>query len=557
MKRFCTLALTLLLVSVGSAPRTSAQSSPNEIPRWLAGSETYGFNPMWDEIDGTAWKFVTHVPHTPEYLGMARAKGVRAFPYVTFYQLPLYDRWEGIRLSEHPDWILINGRGDWAKTGFWESEDAKNIYCTCPNVAGFTDAVLAYVETLMKRGAAGVFLDNVHPNRECFGEKFGKHKHMFPSQIEAFADLMRRAREVIKKYDPDGALLINSGNAATLPAEFWRNADCGMSESYICTWVSKTRWGDWAKEWNGIDKKIPEGKQNCCLSYVGHTTNAVKDDLFFCYASARLMNFIWSAGNKPEIRYDKFARLLYATTLGRPAGPEMIVEGIHYRKFANGIVAVNSTDDVKTLTLESGMPTGLVRDLYAEKDIPVEGGRAALAVPPQSGRVWLYRPSEALPPFGDWLSGEGKNVLEVRTEPGLGKTAFTVDGLPYMTYAGRWTTTYVKGPNYGSIFISFDGPGVHEVEVRDPVRKELLVANSYSDAYLLNETDIPWVVSDQAKRDPSRLGKLMDPSDPVKFATGKPYRFVGWEGAVPSEKKKIRVAVNGRTILVARYELAK
>ncbi len=313
MKRSALIVAALALGTLTLAPALRGQASTKEIPRWLAESETYGFNPTWDEIDGTAWKFVTHVPHTPEYLGLARAKGVRAFPYVTFYQLPLYDRWQGIRLSEHPDWILIDARGAWAKTGFWESEDAKNIYCTCPNTAGYADAVLAYVETLMKRGAAGVFLDNVHPNKECFGEKLGKHKHLFPTQMEAFADLMRRTREVIKKYDPDGALLINSGDAASLPAEFWRDADCGMSESYICTWVSSTRWGDWAKGWNGIDKKVPAGKQNCCLSYVGHTSNSVKDDLFFCYASARLMNFIWSAGNKPEVKSDKFTRLLYAT----------------------------------------------------------------------------------------------------------------------------------------------------------------------------------------------------------------------------------------------------
>jgi hypothetical protein len=559
MKRPLSLVavLALAIVAPGLVSTAAGQTSGNEIPRWLAESETYGFNPTWEEIDGTAWKFVTHVPHTAEYLGAARAKGVRAFPYVTFYQLPLNDRWQGIRLSEHPDWILINARGEWAKTGFWESEDSKNIYCTCANVVAFQDAVLAYVETLMKRGAAGIFLDNVHPNRECAGEKFGKHKHLFPTQIEAFAGLMARAREVIRKYDPDGALLINSANPASLPAEFWPATDSEMSESYICTWVSKSRWGDWAKDWNGLDKKVPAGKQVCCLSYVGHTTNAVKDDLYFCYASARLMNFIWSAGNKPEIRWDKDARLLYATTLGRPAGGEIVVDGLHYRKFANGIVAVNPTDAAKTLTLEAGLPTTGLRDLYEGRILVAESGRASLPVPPQSGRVWLFTPAESLPPFGNWLSGAGAAILEIRTEPGLGKTSFTVDGLPYMTHAGRWTTTYVKGDEYGSFFVTFDGPGVHDIEVRDVVRKSLLVANSYEEAYLLNETEMPGATAGKEKRDPARLGKLMDPSDPVKFSTGEAYRFVGWDGAVKSAKKKIRVEVKGRTVLTARYEKFK
>ena len=175
----------------------------------------------------------------------------------------------------------------------------------------------------MERGAAGIFLDNVHPNRECFGEKFGKHKHRFGTQVEAFADLMRRARELIKTYDPDGALLINSADPATLPAEFWPSTDSEMSESYICTWVATDRWGDWHKNWNGLDKKLPAGKQVCCLSYLGHDTkHSFKDDVFFCYASARLMNFIWGAGYDKAKVGDDSAMRTHQRADGRPAhGP--------------------------------------------------------------------------------------------------------------------------------------------------------------------------------------------------------------------------------------------
>jgi len=39
-----------------------------------------------------------------------------------------------------------------------------------------------------------------------------------------------------------------------------------MLESFICTWVSKERWRDWHKDWNGIDKivkifQMREGKK--------------------------------------------------------------------------------------------------------------------------------------------------------------------------------------------------------------------------------------------------------------------------------------------------------
>jgi hypothetical protein len=144
--------------------------------------------------------------------------------------------------------------------------------------------------------------------------------------------------------------------------------------------------------------------------------------------------------------------------------------------------------------------------------------------------------------------------LLVRTEPGLGKTEFRVDGLPMFTYAGHWTTAYEKGENYGNFFITFDKPGWHTVEIRDAVKKELLVANSYEDAYALNETEMPGATASKVKRDPMRLGKLMDPSNPVQFATGKPYRFAGWEGAVTSPAKKIRIEVKEKTVLVARFK---
>lgn len=522
-----------------------------KIPTWLAESETYGFAVPLEAVAGTAWKFITHVPHSEEFLKEARRRGIHAFPYMTFYQAPLMERYQNMRLDEHPDWILINAKGRWAPTGFWESEDAKNMYCTCPNVAGYAEAVLAYVETLMKRGASGIFLDNVHPNRECFGEKFGRHKHMFKTQIEAFADLMRRARELIKKYDPEGALLINSADPVTLPAEFWPHADSEMSESYICTWVATDRWGDWHKNWNGFDKKIPAGKQVCCLSYLGHDTqHSLKDDAFFCYASARLMNFIWGAGySLDKVKDDRPVRLLYSLTLGQPTGPEEVLEEVHYRKFKNGMVVVNPCAEEKHLALRTreNFPTSSLWDLYNEQALSITKDGILLKLPAQSGRVYLFKPS---PSEG---IDRGCHILIVRTEPGLGKTRFELDGRPMMTYSGRWTTEYIKGANYGNFIARFDSPGWHTLKIVDEIRREMLVANSYQDAYALNETVMPGA-SAETPRDPNQLGKYMDPSEPGRFYEGKPYYFIGWEGPVKETRKTIRIYVEGETQVTARFE---
>ena len=83
-----------------------------EIPQWLAESETYGFAVDWDEIEGTAWKFVTHISHSKEFLGEAKRRGIRALPYISFFKAYLDGRFMGFRITEHPDWALIDENGD-------------------------------------------------------------------------------------------------------------------------------------------------------------------------------------------------------------------------------------------------------------------------------------------------------------------------------------------------------------------------------------------------------------------------------------------------------------
>ena len=559
-----TLSLFVIFAIVLFSLQSKAQKIElTEMPQWLAESETYGFAVDWDEIEGTAWKFVTHIPHSEEFLGEAKRRGIRAIPYISFYKAYLDGRFMGFRITEHPDWALIDENGDWKKYMFWDTEDGKNRYCTCTNVKEYADAMVSYVEELMKRGASGVFLDNVHPEKECFGEKFGKHMHLFKTQDESLADLLKRTKEVIRKYDPQGALLINSADPVTLPEEFWKYSDADMCESYITTWVSHNRWGDWHKDWNGIDKEIPVGKQVCCLSYDGQTNNPIKDDIFFTYASARLMNFIWSAGNSEIARSNKFTRKLYSITLGKPVTAEKTVKEVHYRRFANGIVAVNPTGNERIVQIKDDFRVSCLRDLYEEKDIKVENGSVCLTIPAESGRVWLYKPSMEQEIFF------GKHKLIVKTEPGLGRTKFEIDGVSAETFSGnwssvsekegeseKWTTKYIKGDKFGTLLITFDKPGYHTLEIKDIERKTLLVPSSYKNGYIVFGFEQPFAGAKDVdgETDLSEYSNLMDPADPGRFAPDKTYIFKGWEGAVKSEKRIIKVFVDGETEVIAKFE---
>ena len=342
-------------------------------PDWLVDSESYaiGYNPNdWDALAQSKVAFITHCPVNREFFQRCHALGIRCFPYVTFYQGFASQTYEDINLKDHPEYIEVDAQGNLKRTGFWESEDAKNMYTTCPNVAEYQDAMVAWVKRIMELGADGVFVDNLSSRAPCFGPKFGKHKHLHADAgsdaNHAFAMLLKRVRELVKQYQPEGAVLGNSASPTHLPKEFWKHLDAEMLESYICTWVSKDRWFDWKTHWNKAGKDlqpyVKAGKQIQALSYLGHTPYGIREDAFFCYASARLAGFVWNGGqplSNPE------TAALYRLRLGKPLTDERDENGVHYRVFERGLVAVNPDKGTNaSITLAPPMPTRRLFDMF-------------------------------------------------------------------------------------------------------------------------------------------------------------------------------------------------
>ena len=335
-------------------------------PDWLMDSESYAIGGAdWDALAAAKVAFITHCPVNREFFERCHALGIRCFPYVTFYQGCADRTYEDLNLKDHPEFIEVDAQGNLVRTGFWESEDAKNMYTTCPNVQGYQDAMVAWVKKIMELGADGVFVDNLAHRTECFGPKSGKHQHIYEDQDHAFAMLLKRVRELIKQYKPDGAILGNSAAPLSLPREFWKYLDADMMESYICTWVSKERWFDWRTTWheNGVKLQpfVQAGKQIQCLSYTGHTPYGVREDSFYCYASARLGGFVWNGG-QPLSNPDQ--AILYQIRLGKPLADEQEENGVFYRVFERGLVALNPDKEKKgTITLAPPIPTTKLVDL--------------------------------------------------------------------------------------------------------------------------------------------------------------------------------------------------
>ncbi|MBU7004995.1 MAG: hypothetical protein HXS50_05470, partial [Theionarchaea archaeon] len=490
---------------------------------WLSRSEVYG-EAIRDLVHLSRYRFdlVTHVPNDPEWMGRLRELGSRPIPYITMYQQPMYSTYQGIDMRNHTDWVEVDEEGRWKRTSFWDTEDQKNWYITCPNVQDYVDAILKHVGSLMEGGAGGIFVDNIGGRMRCYGPEFGLHDHLFPDQTTAFASLLGRVREVIREHDPDGVLLINSASPDTLPDQYWEVADADMAESYICTWVSNQRWMDWHDQWNAMGKKVARwmerGKTVLALSYLGHTHFSLKEDAYFCYCSARLSNFLWSAGG--DVLSGDPAEVLYSIRLGDPVGPEEESGGVHHRYFQRGLVVVNPEKGASKIRIE-GRSNQVIYDLYYEAKIGGPGEGLEVHVPGNSGRVYLYQPEKvAVDPE--------PNVLSIKTKPPLGNVRFLVDGIEVFTKSGRWKIEYDKGPEYGTLVSRYAEAGVHVVEVIDPMASGLEISTKYGSA--------------------EKLGRLMDPAEPTKPAGTGEYRFVEWRiGSRVQPGSKVDVEVDGPT----------
>jgi hypothetical protein len=247
---------------------------------------------------------------------------------------------------------------------------------------------------------------------------------------------------------------------------------------------------------------------------------------------------VWNGGRPLS---DPETAILYQIRLGPPLGPEQEQNGVFYRLFDRGLVAVNP-DKTKpaTLTLPASVPSSRLYDLFASGlttrpasaqqspliDVP---SSKQLTIPTYAGRVYLYAFAG-----GDDLYKAGP-TLTVATDPGLGEVRFRVDGFDYWTRSGHWTTEYVLGPEFGKFSITFDKPGRHTIEIVDVVPADMKTPAGYGTG--------------------ERLGQFMDPSQPTKPSGGRKFRFREWSGAATGRETRVEVDLSESKTLRAAFDV--
>jgi nicotinamidase-related amidase len=306
-----------------------------------------------------------------------------------------------VDLVDHPEWALIDENGR-IRRPFDAPGYRAGVHQSCTNVAGIADAYVRGVRNLMALGADGVFVDNVHPHPVCFGPKSGRHEHLYDKDnVYTYHLALRRVYEAVKEFGADKVVILNTGSGPR--REFDDCGDGTMLESYICAFTpeaNRRRWHNWKTimQWAGQHKdSIGAGKAVVALSYLGHTVEPVKDDLFYSAACGRLSGFlwtgdVWSGSFIPEIRDrpgNDILRSLWRARLGAALTGLEQQENITYRLFEKGLVVVNPHSTPSTVDLP--VPSGFTElsDLYTAIGQPAHDGRLSVVIPPESGRFYV------------------------------------------------------------------------------------------------------------------------------------------------------------------------
>jgi hypothetical protein len=525
-------------------------------PDWLVQAETYAmyYEPAdWGAMAASKISFITHCPANREFIERAHALGIRSFPYVSFYQAYAGRPFMGLNLKDHPEFIEVDAQGNRVRTAFWESEDAKNLYTTCPAVPEYQDAMVAYIRKVMELGADGVFLDNLGKREPCFGPKFGKHKHVVDDPNEAFALLLKKVRETIKRYKPDGALLGNSANPASLPREFWQHLDAEMLESYICTWVSKERWMDWKTRWHEQGVKfqpfLKAGKQIQALSYVGHTPYGAREDGFFCYATARLAGFVWSPGRPIS---DPETAILYQVQLGPPLESEREQSGLYYRLFERGFVVVNPDKEKPAVfKLPSAVDCSRLWDLFADpRDLWETHGNSSVMISRTVARSG-WRCLQFTNASATESSGASRSVELNQTTPRVlvasgWSRAESVAGPTHGDYSIGLTLIYADGTQKNQV--AAFAPGTHGWEQRAvTIQPDKPVKRAIVSVLFQGRTGTVWF-------DDLSLRETDENSSDVEWLTNPGFEIVPGNGRlleIAADRQVTIPAYSGRVFLYA------
>ncbi|MGD9495910.1 MAG: sugar-binding protein [Armatimonadota bacterium] len=417
------------------------------------------------ELQSAGVTLVSHCPHSREWMKEAARYGIRGMPYISLYKV--YDAsapgadmehpfWCEVDMTDHPEWVYIGADGQ-RKRPFNNEFYPPMYWQSCTNTAGIAEAYRRGAAGIMAQGAGGVFIDNVLPAATCYGPQFGIHQHLYPEldNIETLKLALQGVQDTVHGFGPDSVVMLNIGG----PFERWAPfGDCIMLESFIYNVAVRPGPGGWVgnervqvKQWPQILEWIEQtaghvdgGGSVVALEYLPSDPKAA----FFSYAADKLANFLWTGSS--DVRRD-VCRTLYRCRLQRASGPLRETDGVYWRHYPNGMVALNPTDERASVLVKAPAGLSALADAATDRVLTIRGGRVRLTLGPGEAGVYVSPQAlaeghlrEALVAAQTALEGAAPDGAAQR--PAELSAAVGAIGRARAAMAGAAQTTAARGP---------------------------------------------------------------------------------------------------------------
>ncbi len=351
-----------------------------------------------NSFDGSLVKGVTlisHVPHSKKVFEEAHKQGFKVIPYLHFTDIHTNYADQDVFLFQHPEILVVDKNGKWVHIPM-DGTERLFRFLTCANSPSYWKLSLAYVKKMMEWGADGIFIDNVGERVSCYGPKFNGtrnpefppyvHEHLFPDTTENYAwdRMLQTIRALVKSYGEEKIIVLNSGIGTPLQ----KNGDCCMWESFIYSWAWKGRhhtWEDVKKKARNNAWYTNAGRRITAMSYLDRSRKGVKEDAFWAFSAARLVDFVWWTtlnGTGAEV--------LYRAHMGKGVEPLTEAHKIAYRIFENGIIVLNDSDKEQSieLILPARFRAKHLVNLFNNQVVKVTKGTVKVAVAGKTARVY-------------------------------------------------------------------------------------------------------------------------------------------------------------------------
>lgn len=383
-------------------------------PSWLRNSELYNgfYQPATDWTDQAVnekLKYFRMVVGNPDKDGIARCHraGIKVIAYVAFTPFlntelqvreggRVYDEWlrdpehDSRDLKDHPDWCCYNADGKLTRDAWGMANGNPGQIATCMHQPALQNAGVRLTKLLMDMGYDGIFVDLAWPTYECYGDKFGKHKHV-PGKTnnDMYQQLLRKVYKQVKSFGEDKIVIHNSN---IMPAQ-WSYCDAQMWEACIAGNGTSEKMNEWVELkalGESYSEAVKKGKLPIILSYFdAQPQEVVRDRALYTYAYSHFYGFLWADWFTLLAKNQELAKQLYSTRLGTPVG-NVTQSGIcYYRVFKNGVAIINPSNESTQVKIQLKQSGELADVGYGRSIVPVNGS-VSIEMTPDSGRILVF-----------------------------------------------------------------------------------------------------------------------------------------------------------------------